>query len=673
MPNFTKASQFYDKNFFITEKNIFLYTGIFFWGLILVLNVFGVLPEIEFNFFLFFLSFFIFICLIVFFEKYKKNISEKNLLRLFYIFFIVLISFINVTGGIKSNLKWLIPLFIILISLEKLFWHSLLLTAFSFLGLIKKINLFTVDDYLIFVFLLIFTGIIYFKDFLKEEEKKLDLQETKKEIDFNEFRTITLNQITKFIGLYHSIIKPASILFFVKNHKKEGVFNLIAFVSKYEGDINTDFKIDLNEGLLGAAIKKSEFLIIDVQHIQIPYYSKIPNIKKMATKTVVFNKVIGVIVIDFDSDIILSVDDLKGKLNKLADDLLNVLNLIDMGNQLILREKRISKLYEINEKLNILEGKNKVMQSFFEEIKSYNIISGYIAEFKAEEDAFEVTESFGYPENLKSNKIPVNDDEILKYVFETEKKLVIEDAISKNIKLNFGKPDIDSFFICLLKRKNSIYGFIKLDKIKGSKFSDFEIKTLEIIVSSLTIIFENAELYEKIIKQATRDGLTGLLNHITFQEKLRNSIEKCDSREYPCLSLLIADIDNFKKFNDTFGHQEGDRVLKKVAMIFKEFEKKYENTYAARYGGEEFVFVMENCDIFKAVKIAEEIRSFCEKNLEVGNEKEKRKITLSIGVSNYPDYAKTIRDLIKNADEYLYVAKKEGKNRVKSILDEKMI
>jgi GAF domain-containing protein len=74
---------------------------------------------------------------------------------------------------------------------------------------------------------------------------------------------------------------------------------------------------------------------------------------------------------------------------------------------------------------------------------------------------------------------------------------------------------------------------VKLDKAKGARFTDFELKTLEMIPSSITIIFENAELYENMTRQATEDGLTGRLNHITFQEKLRKSTEKCNMRDLP--------------------------------------------------------------------------------------------------------------------------------------------
>jgi diguanylate cyclase (GGDEF)-like protein len=105
--------------------------------------------------------------------------------------------------------------------------------------------------------------------------------------------------------------------------------------------------------------------------------------------------------------------------------------------------------------------------------------------------------------------------------------------------------------------------------------------------------------------------------------------------------------------------------------MLTEFEHKYERTYCARYGGEEFVFVMENYSINEAVNIAEEIRKYAEENLKGGNEKEKRPVLVSIGVTSYPEFARDPRELFKNSDEALYLAKEEGRNRVKSILDVK--
>jgi diguanylate cyclase (GGDEF)-like protein len=114
-------------------------------------------------------------------------------------------------------------------------------------------------------------------------------------------------------------------------------------------------------------------------------------------------------------------------------------------------------------------------------------------------------------------------------------------------------------------------------------------------------------------------------------------------------------------------------VLKKLAAALKEFTAKHEGCYAARYGGEEFVFVMENYDLYKAGRIAEEIRAYSEENLSSGDSREKRPITLSIGLTSFPDHARNTREMIKNADDALYAAKQEGRNKVKSILDLKKI
>ncbi|MCE5300946.1 MAG: GGDEF domain-containing protein, partial [Spirochaetia bacterium] len=178
-----------------------------------------------------------------------------------------------------------------------------------------------------------------------------------------------------------------------------------------------------------------------------------------------------------------------------------------------------------------------------------------------------------------------------------------------------------------------------------------------------------ASLYEKVKFQAFHDGLTGLLNHLTFQEKLRESIEKQKKGVIKSVSLAVMDIDFFKKFNDSFGHQEGDRVLMRLAGALREFEKKTPDSYCARYGGEEFVFVMENADVYAAIAVAEQIRAYSEANLKGGNEKEKRPINLSIGVTSFPEFAKEGREMFKNADDALYLAKQEGRNRVKSIVD----
>ena len=161
---------------------------------------------------------------------------------------------------------------------------------------------------------------------------------------------------------------------------------------------------------------------------------------------------------------------------------------------------------------------------------------------------------------------------------------------------------------------------------------------------------------EKI--KATTDGLTGLYNRKFFNEQLKSTINEALIHSYE-VSLIMIDIDDFKKFNDTFGHQAGDEILATVSNVISNCIRT--NDFAARFGGEEFVVILEKANKQVAVQIAERIRSSIEK-LPMGYAKSK--VTVSIGISTLPDRGKDMDSLIKDADESLYYSKRNGKNQV---------
>ena len=153
--------------------------------------------------------------------------------------------------------------------------------------------------------------------------------------------------------------------------------------------------------------------------------------------------------------------------------------------------------------------------------------------------------------------------------------------------------------------------------------------------------------------QAAKDGLTGLYNHRFFQTALRNLITR---QKYPNVSLLMLDVDDFKYFNDTYGHQAGDQVLKNMADILLSGIRSTD--IAARYGGEEFAVVLPGIGPEDALIVAERIRQTV---------KRRCKSTVSIGVSSYPEYAETAQELIQSADRALYLAKNLSKDCVEGI------
>ena len=195
---------------------------------------------------------------------------------------------------------------------------------------------------------------------------------------------------------------------------------------------------------------------------------------------------------------------------------------------------------------------------------------------------------------------------------------------------------------------------------------------IPVVIPSISIILAFALSYlakyliksrdfEYQYKLATIDGLTELYNHRYFQDSLRNQIEISKRYEQP-FSLIIIDIDFFKKFNDTYGHQAGDAVLKQVAQTLKKNSRATD--VVCRYGGEEMSIILPNTNaedaLFNANRICQAVREreFQLNSTETGN------VTISVGVATYPDNAQSPQELIEYADKGLYYAKEHGRNQV---------
>ncbi|MBA3451549.1 MAG: diguanylate cyclase [Deltaproteobacteria bacterium] len=172
---------------------------------------------------------------------------------------------------------------------------------------------------------------------------------------------------------------------------------------------------------------------------------------------------------------------------------------------------------------------------------------------------------------------------------------------------------------------------------------------------------ELAEANSRLAQLAVTDGLTGLYNHRHFHERLTLEVERSQRSGLP-LSLLMLDVDNFKQFNDTFGHPSGDEVLRQLARVLADTRRA--NDVVARYGGEEFAVILVDTAKFTAAKVAERVRErvygndFSEAAPRAG------KLSVSIGVATFPEDGADAEALVRSADTALYTAKRAGRNRV---------
>jgi diguanylate cyclase (GGDEF)-like protein len=232
------------------------------------------------------------------------------------------------------------------------------------------------------------------------------------------------------------------------------------------------------------------------------------------------------------------------------------------------------------------------------------------------------------------------------------------DAVKQLSKLS------DELLLVPLKAKGRINGILIMGpKSDGEPYLAEEKAFLSDLASLAAIAVENARLYEL----ATVDMMTKLKIHHFFQTRLREEMELARENNKP-LSLFMTDIDHFKKFNDTYGHQVGDIVLKEVARVLISLAKDKE--IPARYGGEEFALILPGKDLDAAKAVAEKYRERVEK-LTVPNPTDKGdkllRVTVSAGVASFsPETDHDNKHLIERADQALYAAKHGGRNRVET-------
>jgi diguanylate cyclase (GGDEF)-like protein len=226
---------------------------------------------------------------------------------------------------------------------------------------------------------------------------------------------------------------------------------------------------------------------------------------------------------------------------------------------------------------------------------------------------------------------------------------------------NFGSlmpvEDIKSLICSPLKFKDGIIGVINIvNKRNGGQFRESDLSLLNLIASQAAVTIENNKLYELSIT----DGMTRLFVHRYFQARLNEELLR--ARRYGLtMSLIMIDIDNFKKFNDTYGHQVGDQVIQKVSQSIRDTVRTGIDV-PCRYGGEEMSVIFPETRAEEAFQTAERLRENIAA-LRVPHSSGDLHITVSIGVASYPIHAHDRENLIKVADKALYVSKGAGKNK----------
>jgi diguanylate cyclase (GGDEF)-like protein len=249
---------------------------------------------------------------------------------------------------------------------------------------------------------------------------------------------------------------------------------------------------------------------------------------------------------------------------------------------------------------------------------------------------------------------------IIQYVYRTGESLILGDAAREGAFKNdpyVTRTDCKSILCAPLMNKGKLSGILYMENnLITNAFTPERLELLRIFSVQAAISIENARLFEL----ATTDGLTKLYVHRYFQLLLDQEIKRSTRYSKP-FCVIMMDIDNFKNFNDTYGHLLGDKVLREVAKTLKKISRSED--IVARYGGEEFVMILPETDDQKAVIVAEKIRAEVEK-LDIMHGEQPLHVTISLGVAAFPKHAREKEALVRSADMALYTSKRKGKNCV---------
>lgn len=329
--------------------------------------------------------------------------------------------------------------------------------------------------------------------------------------------------------------------------------------------------------------------------------------------------------------------------------------------------KDLSLIYEIGQEVSSIVDLDRLYENVTETLRTYLKIGELVIlvfDEKKEKLHIKVAEGVPNKEEVVRKTFDLGEG-IPGLVAKVGKRIYIKDTRSETRTLHYTSKyhtDGASILCAPLIYKNEVLGVISFGRKGVSSFSFSDIKMLTLAAGHVALAIANAKLYTKTKELSVKDELTQVYNRRHFQHMLQIEWKRA-VRFYRELSIVMVDVDGFKPYNDTFGHLQGDLVLKEIGGILKSNLREVDTV--ARFGGEEFVLLLPDTDKHGAVAVAEKIRALIERHrFTTADWEPTRQVTISSGISTYPDDVADMDDLIDHADIALYKAKAEGRNRV---------
>lgn len=316
--------------------------------------------------------------------------------------------------------------------------------------------------------------------------------------------------------------------------------------------------------------------------------------------------------------------------------------------------------------ISAINTKNHLREIFTESLeearKVFNADSGLIYSVNRETGKMTVVSSFGYsPEVLKKMEEKGTGNTAYCLACQRMDTVAVDNLATDEKCRNLSKVNTGSCICLPIVSGDKLWGALHLRRRFTDAFTPEGIQLAQAMTYQFALAMQRASLFDQVNLLAISDPLTGLFNYRKLSRDLEREFVR--SRRYQHrFSFIMADIDHFKKFNDTHGHQAGDAVLRGVAQAMEKGRREVDRVY--RYGGEEFSVILPETSLSEARDVAEKIRESVESLVvKAENGDVSLKVSISMGVASFPLDGDSPEKLIGAADEALYAAKEAGRNR----------
>ncbi len=331
-------------------------------------------------------------------------------------------------------------------------------------------------------------------------------------------------------------------------------------------------------------------------------------------------------------------------------------------SDLDLQSHEFRRLYQASASLSEALRVDQILQQvhgFCREVTRFETCA--ICLFEEGEDFFSVPVAEGYPHEIQDSSFPLDSPNWAGWILRSQDRSHVNTVLRTGMPVLAEKETLTTnanFVGIPLHAKSRVCGTLLVTH-RRKAFSPDDIRVLKILCNQAAVAIENARVYERLEQLAATDSLTGLFNRRYFHQALEREVARVGRRE-ASVALILLDIDHFKNLNDTYGHPMGDVVLKKVGEILRGALRK--GDVLARYGGEEFVILLPEATYRGTGDFAERIRkSISTAALHPAGGR--RKVTVSVGWSIFPEDTESSKKLVELADRALYFAKDTGRNR----------